>query len=96
MIVRISLEKKPNIIKPFNDTKIDPFTTKIKHVLEEVEAGIDEKRMLFKSQMGFMEQEKEQHSNMLILTGLELMTLVAAALVQLFCLKNLIDNKTFV
>lgn len=68
----------------------------MKHVLEEIEAGIDEKRMLFKSQMGFMEQEKEQHSNMLILTALELFALIAAALVQLFYLKSLIDNKTFV
>lgn len=96
IVVRISLEKKPKVIKSLDDTKIDPFTTKMKHIMEEIEAGIDDKRMSFKSQMGFMDQEKEQHSNMLILTGLELLTLIASGLVQLFCLKNLIDNKTFV
>ena len=75
---------------------MDPIAAKVKHVMEEIQAGITEKRLLFKSEIGFMEQGQEHQSTMLIFSGLELITLIAAALVQLFCIKSLLDNRTLV
>lgn len=53
-------------------------------------------RQTYKSEMGFKEREEEHMSTMLMLTGVELLAILSTAVIQMFCLRNLLDNRSIV
>jgi hypothetical protein len=46
--------------------------------------------------MGFQEQSESHESKLLLLTSLELIAIIVTTIVQIGCLKKLIDNRTVV
>jgi hypothetical protein len=53
-------------------------------------------KQIYKSQLGFKEKEDDHMHTMLMLTGLELLAIVSTAIVQMFCLRNLLENRSIV
>lgn len=51
---------------------------------------------IFRSEWGFHDRQEHHQSEMLILTGVELVIILGTAIVQIYCIKNLFDNRLVV
>lgn len=47
----------------------------------------------FKWEWGFLEREERYDSEMLKLTGVELIVILATSIVQMYCVKGLLENR---
>ena len=45
---------------------------------------------LYKSEWSFKDREERHQSQMLVLTGVELFVIITTAIVQMYCIKNLL------
>jgi hypothetical protein len=50
----------------------------------------------FREEWSFKDRQENHQSEMLILTGIELMVIIGTAIVQMYCIKNLFDNRLIV
>ena len=50
----------------------------------------------YKWEWGFMDKELKHQEEMLALTGVELFVIIVTAIVQMYCIKNLLDNRSIV
>ena len=51
---------------------------------------------MFKAEWSFKDREQRHQSEMLILTGVELVVILGTAIVQMWCIKQLLDNRIIV
>ena len=97
VLVEIDLEFTGMVIdKGLDDDDLVKTESKIRHIMKQMETTEVKREHEFKSQHGFLSRENAHEQVLLVLTGIELLGVVAATLVQVALVKSLLENRQVV
>ena len=77
----------------------DEFTesrTKMVDMLQAMEQTEIKRQNRYKWEWGFQDKELKHQEEMLALTGVELFVIIVTSVIQMYCIKNLLDNRSVV
>lgn len=77
----------------------DHFKTtvkKLQSIQEEIVSGEKLREHSYKYQWGFLDNQYAHDTRLLTLTGFELLVMIAAAIIQVYFIKSLLDNRAVV
>ena len=97
MLVQVRLELT-NFVpeKGLDDDQFKLSAEKIKGILNELEDTEVQREKMYKTEWSFRDREEQHQSEMLSLTGVELLIILGTAVVQMYCIKSLLDNRLIV
>lgn len=69
---------------------------KLQTIYEEYQQSMRSESRMNKWEWGFLEKEERYDEEMLKLTAFELIVILVTSIVQMYCIKNLFDNKQII
>lgn len=97
VVVEVSLESTVFVLEQGVRDDVFLLPAKISSgLIEEMKESEKKQEKMFKSEWSFRDREERHQSEMLILTGVELVVILGTAIVQMWCIKELLDNRIIV
>ena len=97
VIVQVILEQEQKPLSAgVDDTQLALAVGKMETLLDSMKQTEMKRQNRYKWEWGFMDKELKHQEEMLALTGVELFIIIATAIVQMYCIKNLLDNSSVV
>lgn len=85
-----------NIQEAVKNDNFSLAVKKLQVIHDEVVSGEKLREHSYKYQWGFLDNQYSHDSRLLGLTGLELLVMIAAAIIQVYFIKSLLDNRAVV
>lgn len=97
MIVSVDLEATVFVLEEgIRDDVFGVPAQRASSLVEELLQSETKQEKMFKAEWSFRDREERHQSEMLILTGVELIVILGTAIVQMWCIKQLLDNRIIV
>lgn len=65
-------------------------------IFEELQQNEKRREKTYREEYNFRDRQEHHQSEMLILTGVELFVILGTAVIQMYCIKGLLDNRSVV
>ncbi len=78
------------------DKHFEVSAQKMNTIMEESKQTDKTRTQMYKWEWGFLEREERYEDEMLRLTAAELFAILVTAIIQMYCIKNLLESKQIV
>ena len=91
MLVQISLEDSGFMAESgIKDDVLKLSSEKMSAIMAELKETETRREKLYKSEWSFKNREERHQSEMLVLTGVELVVILITSIIQMYCIKGLL------